>query len=390
MRAAKIKSLMQMAHAAKKDVNLGYLSQLSDIRYLRRHNFTCGVSDYYWYRLYDHKLCPRSQYRDYAGWRIKEELSRSLNSRQMVTPAWDKLTFTILAMAHGIPTAELKAVFKPSGKLPEFLPNPLTTEEKLRAFLARPDSYPLFAKPSYGQQGFGARLFVALAEDGSLEEASGARMDIDAFLETAVNCPRRDYYRKEAGYLFQHVLTSHPDIRHFTGSANPSGLRIVVLNDDSGPIVHRVVWKIIRPGNYTDNFSEGVTGNLICDIDPLSGEVSDAVDGFWPNASFYREHPVTSFPFHSFRIPMWETVIKRVREASRVFNLMKICHWDIVISENGPVFLELNDIGATEFLQLHGKGLLDSPMRDFVHRHAQLSKGGVLSDSIVALGSRQA
>ncbi len=51
---------------------------------------------------------------------------------------------------------------------------------------------------------------------------------------------------------------------------------------------------------------------------------------------------------------------------------MRIQHWDFALTEQGPLILELNDLGATEMLQLHGRGLLTEATRAALKRHANI------------------
>jgi hypothetical protein len=52
---------------------------------------------------------------------------------------------------------------------------------------------------------------------------------------------------------------------------------------------------------------------------------------------------------------------------------MRIHHWDFALTEQGPVMLELNDIGMTLGPQIHGRGLLTEETRAFLRRHASPS-----------------
>lgn len=369
-----IDDFLRNAAHVKRTAGRGYGEQIREVMHLRRVNSTCGISDYYSFGLFDRRLFTLDEFRDIAGWRVEQDVSASLNSRGAVAPAWDKLMFATIADSHGLRTPVIKAVFKPNGVAPDFVPVTLRDRDGIRAFLADDDNFPLFMKPAWGQQGFGGFLLTGSERDGSVVLGSGERMPFERLMALSVDFPKRDYYRREAGYLFQDVLSQHPEISDFTGSEAVSGLRFVVLNEDSGPKIHRVIWKTVCAGNHSDNFSRGKYGNLVCDVDTRSGAVSDGIDGFRPLAGIHPNHPVSSRAFADFRVPMWETVCRSVLDASMAFSTMRILHWDVVVDETEPVFLELNDIGATQFLQLHGRGLLDEGFRAFMRQHGGLAK----------------
>lgn len=156
-----------------------------------------------------------------------------------------------------------------------------------------------------------------------------------------------------------------------TGWSALCGVRIVYLNSpEEGAIPVRAVWKIAIAPNHVDNFSLGKYGNLMANIDLDSGEISRTVNGFWPKARLLREHPVTGKVIEGFRLPGWEKVLDACQQGGRVFPLMRIQHWDFALTEQGPLILELNDLGGTEILQLHGRGLLAEATRAALKRHA--------------------
>lgn len=71
-----------------------------------------------------------------------------------------------------------------------------------------------------------------------------------------------------------------------------------------------------------------------------------------------------------FRLPDWSRVLDTCYRGGAVFPLMEIHHWDFALTEQGPMILELNDIGGTEIAQVHGDGLLTAETRAFLKRYA--------------------
>ena len=77
-------------------------------------------------------------------------------------------------------------------------------------------------------------------------------------------------------------------------------------------------------------------------------------------------------PFKGFRLPDWPMVLKICQRTGEVFPLMKVHHWDIAPTDQGPRILELNDIGGTQIPQMHGHGLLTKETRAFLKRHGNV------------------
>lgn len=379
----KVKSLFEMASLVK-GTGRSYLSQISDLLRLKAVNKTSGISDYYWYKMYDPEIRAREDFTNYVGWRAHIALNESLNPRISVTGADDKLLFAVIANAHDFPTPKIKAVFKGQGGIPKFVPVGMESINEVKAFLLNQDNYPVFMKPAFAQSGVGGFYLDHFNKDTEeIITKSGYSYSFDQLMKKSILYPEKAYYRREAGYLFQEAITQHSAISEFQGSDAPSGIRVVVLNDDRNPVVFRAIWKIIANGNTKDNFGfRGKYGNLMAGVDTATGKVSDAIDDFWPYAKEHKTHPQTGNAFSDFRIPMWNQLLENIKKASTAFSMMRILHWDIVITNNGPVFIELNDLGGTEILQMFGQGLMNQTMRQYMKKWASLNQKNALTSLV--------
>lgn len=345
--------------------------QLAEIHAVRGAGGRCGVSDYYWYRLYDEGYqCGRGS-EDFVGWRLQAALSCALNPRHAVLPAWDKIVFTQLAHGAGLPVAPVLACFHPAKRIPDILGRHLPDVSAAAAFLRDSSNYPLFGKPAYSQQGHGSAYLVRYDPSSDrIERLDGSATSVDEFVIRLHRSIDRRYHRPECGYLFQRGFAPAEAISQFTQWHAICGVRIVCLNDDEGVEPVRAVWKIAVPPNHVDNFSLGKYGNLLADIDLGTGQVRRMLGGFWPATRLYETHPGSGRAVQEMRLPGWPQLLDACRQAGAVFPLMRIHHWDFALTDQGPMIPELNDMGATEMLQLHGHGLLNQRMRRFLKQHA--------------------
>ncbi|KKO46892.1 hypothetical protein WG68_02840 [Arsukibacterium ikkense] len=376
--SSKVYAALKHAYYVKRQYRRGLLAQLMDIAALYRANPTCNISDYYKYQVY---AAPRGAalYTELLGTGALEAFSRSLNPRNAVTPAWDKMLFTMLCDAYSLPAPEILAVYKPAGPLPGFIETKLSNLVQLKAFLLQQQG-PVFVKPVKGHQGKGAFYISAVdVERQLLIDKSGNAISFDQFFAKTIGLSDSHRYRPDAGVLLQRPVVQHPAITEFTQTDTPSGLRILVLNTGSGPYIHRAIWKIIAPGNISDNFSKGAHGNMVVQVNPDSGKLSAAVNGYWPTTRLHHQHPVSGRNFGDFSIPLWDQIKAEILRASTVINDMGAMHWDIIVAETGPVLLELNDVGSTEFLQLHGQGLLDPQLKTALRQVAVVRKGSAFA-----------
>ena len=71
-------------------------------------------------------------------------------------------------------------------------------------------------------------------------------------------------------------------------------------------------------------------------------------------------HPDTGLPIAGFVIPQWSELCDLTREAAAVFPGIRAQSWDAALTDNGPVFLEVNFGGDLNLAQLaYGEGVLD-------------------------------
>lgn len=375
--ASRVADLRESARLAEQQSGKPLVRQLREIAALRRMGGQCGATDYYWYKLYDEAYLHGRGLPDFMGWRLQARFSLALNPRSAVLPAWDKVAFMLIASSAGLPVAPIFACYHRSQRISQILGTHLTSVDAVAEFLRDASVFPLFGKPAYSQQGYGAAYLAGYdAASDSLELGDGSKMPVAQFTRRLTDTCDVRYHRPEAGYLFQRVLRVAPQIAALTRWPAICGVRIVCLNDADGAKPIRAVWKVAVPPNRVDNFSLGTKGNLIGNVELETGEVTRVLSAFWPRTEIHGEHPTSGLSFGGFRLPDWRAALDACIRAGPVFPLMGVHHWDIALTERGPAILELNDIGATEMIQVHGRGLLTPQTREFLKRRAERSAHG--------------
>ena len=370
-RKAQVKEYREWASLVQQQTGKSVLTQVQEIRALKAMGGKCGVSDYYGYKLYDESHQKGRGAPDFLGWCLQEQFSLALNPRYAVLPAWDKLVFTQIAAASGLPVAPIRACFHPADQISPVLGEHLKTKEAVAKFLRNPSIYPMFGKPAFSQQGIGGMYLVSYepATD-SMSQLKGGSISVTDFVKRIDQTVDPRYHKPECGFLFQETFTLAPEMTALTQWSALCGVRMMCLNGPEGVVPLRTFWKIATPPNQVDNFSMGKYGNLLADVDPVTGEVSDMLGGFWPNTSILQKMPLSGKSIEGYRLPHWDKVLAACQLGGAVFPLMKIQHWDFVFTDKGPMILELNDIASTQAAQIHGHGLLTEISREFLKRHA--------------------
>jgi hypothetical protein len=348
------------------------LRQVVEIIRLKQRNPTLGATEYYRFRLYDPEYTASSRPEDYLGWRAEQQLALALNPRTAVTPAWDKLTFTLIARAFDLPVPGLIALYRSRTHAAAHVAEAIADgPDALATWLRTNTRWPVFAKPSYSQQSLGCFHLTGYQSDGDvLVTRRGEKLPVERFVSDVVEAPNGPFYQREMGYLFQEVLRPHEQIARLTGSQSISCARVVLIQDSAGVEVVATIWKIAAGENDSDQMSARYVGNLLGGVDPASGRVGPIID----YQGLIVELPGAARLTDGFVLPDWEQALALCRRAAAVFPLMRIQHWDVALTDRGPCLLEVNDIGAIAGLQCFGRGLLTDRMRALLRSHADAAK----------------
>jgi hypothetical protein len=225
---------------------------------------------------------------------------------------------------------------------------------EIAGFLRDPANYPLFAKPIDGKYSISV-----VSADGFDVAANGVVLqggDLVTVEELATTLASR-----EAGYLLQRRMKAHPRLATLFGPPLWS-VRVLVLLTATGPIIHRAVAKIATGRNPADNFWR--RGNMIGAIDLTTGQITRVVRGTGANMTVNPLHPDTGRAIIGTVIPEWDRLAALAKEASRLLPAIRTQSWDIAVTDEGPIPLEVNFGGDLNLAQLaSGAGVLDEAYR---------------------------
>jgi len=225
--------------------------------------------------------------------------------------------------------------------------------DAIATFLRDPANFPLFAKPTAGK--YSLNVISADAYDPASDELvlfGGARRRVPTTAQTMA---------EGAGYIIQPRLRPDAEIE---GKFGPRlwSVRLLVFMRSDGPYIHRVVVKIATGSNPADNYWR--SGNMLGAIDLSSGRIVGVVRGTGAEMTRDEPHLDTGLRVIGFDLPHWTTLCGLTREAATVFPGIRTQSWDIAVTNQGPVLLEVNFGGDLNLAQLaEGKGVLDDDYR---------------------------
>lgn len=349
----KFLSLLDLAFDARASTGKSLLAQFIEICRLRFSRTKLSAYEYYNYRLFQHSDF-RTQ-KSYVGWRMGDRLQRAMTSDKWYVAAADKLIFGTLCAGFGLQHAESCALYaspnsRQAGNIPTF-----STIDEIRVFLSSPQTQlPLWVKPVRSWQGIGG-VGIATFDQSSdtVTLINGTKAQLSEILVPSIS---KDW---PSGHLFQKLLKPHSEISRRCGNRLCT-MRIWAVLERDGPRLVHAILRIPVGMNMIDNLSND-TGNSYGSIDIETGMVLNQTvlkAGYHGDAIY--THPDTGEEIVNFPVPEWEKAKDLCIRAALCFGGFRFQGWDIAVTDQGPVLVELNCPGDVTLLQIAmNRGLWD-------------------------------
>jgi hypothetical protein len=303
--------------------------------------------EYFYYRLWDPAI-PLAEKRRFIGKRAQNAMHLACNSRYWYCAAADKILFHTIMSGAAMPIPDLIAISAAGRTIPG-VPN-LTNADALASLLRRPEFYPLFMKEVGGK--YSLSVISADAYDPMTDEVlllGGARRSAESIAGELLS-PR--------GYLVQRRLRQTPALATLFGPRLWS-VRVFVILGAAGSRIHRATAKIATGSNPADNYWRA--GNMLGAIDLDSGRIARVVRGSGAELEVDDLHPDTGRSIVGTQISDWNRLVEIVLAAAPIFAGIHSQSWDVALTEQGPVLLEVNFGGDLNLTQLAtGNGALDA------------------------------
>ncbi len=203
----------------------------------------------------------------------------------------------------------------------------------------------LIVKPDDGMQG---RSVISIAWTGSREvvDVAGTVHDIDQLWEELRRPPARMW-------RLERRVMAHPALARMSAGGTPT-LRMLALFVHGTPFMHAVTLRLPCRGSAVDNFS---AGNYAAPVDPATGRIGPAVRRDFDGV--FEKHPDTGATVAGLTLPGWPAARDAIVEAMPRLTPLSALGWDVALTDNGPVVLEINDYwGAYAVQRPHDRGIL--------------------------------
>jgi hypothetical protein len=312
---------------------------LAEALWLRLSPSHLGFSEYLNFKLYRDDLDSKSK-KQYVGGLSASALKDIVSDERARYILRDKLTTYTLLQGYGFPTPTTKLVYR---SLRPSAVACLRDAGELANYLRDPANLPVYLKPSWGSKGIDNRLLLSCDGD-RLRLGTGDIVDLGEFVRSLDD-------GRTLGWLLQEPLRAHPRLQWLTGTDRISSVRLCTVHDGHAVHVFKAILKVNRGDSDNDDFWDGALGNAVAAVDVGSGRLIRAVSGAPDQETLNPQHPRTGHPIVGFEIPCWDELVRLAVDAHRALPTMVCPHWDIAVTDRGPVILEINSFGSVSFLQ---------------------------------------
>ena len=253
-----------------------------------------------------------------------------LNDCRYTVFADDKFLFHKLMADSNIPTAKLINVISHNmGKNESIGLNDANAKDVLDSIIARA----IVIKPVIdSSQGAGVNVI-------NINTDALKKFEISGITYTSAELLEKIFFESACSYLIEEKIQQHS----FNQSLYPESVNTVrvdsLLSKAGEAIINSAYLRIGRNGRKVDNWS-GKSGGIGVNVNIETGELSSLGIDYCKN--LYSEHPNTGVAFSGLTVPYWDEIINIVKKAALQFPNLKSLGWDIALTENGPLILEVN------------------------------------------------
>lgn len=188
-------------------------------------------------------------------------------------------------------------------------------------------------KATENSHGEGVRLIQDIqyaGNDATFLDHNGQRASLSAML-------------KWQPLIFESVIRQTQQFAAFNPSSVNTVRFMTALYPDNEVKIIATFIKIGRAGSIVDNAGDG--GNVDVAVDIASGKLQYAIqyDG-WRKVTDINVHPDTGATLNGVTIEHWDAIKAEVCRFQQALPYCRVAGWDIAITDEGPLVIEVNDL----------------------------------------------
>lgn len=146
----------------------------------------------------------------------------------------------------------------------------------------------------------------------------------------------------EESLVFESIVKQTKQLADFNASSVNTIRFMTTLYPDGTARIIATFLKIGRKGSCVDNAGNG--GNIDAAIDNKTGRIYYAIQfNGWRDSKDIEYHPDNGKKLNGIYIDNWDSIRADVIRCQQAFPYCKAAGWDIAITDEGPVVIEVND-----------------------------------------------
>lgn len=264
-----------------------------------------------------------------------------LNPSNYYALAKDKYISHLLLEKEGVPTPELYAYYHPEKGDSSF--------DSLRKELETKNVKSCVVKPAvdgaHGAGVFVCKEMLYIHDDIIMVKSDGKQLSLHDFCEQ----------NKSTSWLFESIVVQSDQIRKFNRSSVNTVRFMTALYPDGSVKIFATFMKIGRAGSDVDNAGGG--GNVDCAINIETGECYNALQfNSYTDVKKVDRHPDSGEMINGVHIENWNEIKKCLCDYQTRIPQLKTIGWDVALTDNGPVIIEINNYWDTTGQLFLGKG----------------------------------
>ena len=264
-----------------------------------------------------------------------------LNPARYAVLAKDKYISHLFLERAGIPTPELYAYYHPEMGNSDY--------ESLRRDLESKKVTSCVIKPAV-DGAHGAGVFVCkkiefTPTDCILTKSNEEQLSLQEF------CRQNSH----TSWLFESIVKQSEQIERINPSSVNTVRFMTALFPDKSVKVFATFMKIGRAGSDVDNAGGG--GNVDCAVNIDTGECYNALQfNSFNDIKDVDNHPDSGERINGIKINNWDDIKRHLCSYQARIPQLKIIGWDVALTNNGPVIIEINNYWDTTGQLFLGKG----------------------------------
>ena len=267
-----------------------------------------------------------------------------LNPNRYAALARDKYLTHLLLETNDIPAPELYTYYNPEKRDADFITVLHDLQSKrVSSCVVKPA-----VDGAHGKGVFVCKGIKYESDDCILIKSNDERISLRSFCEQ----------NKSSSWLFESRVVQCTQV----GDINPSSantLRLMTaLYPDGSVKVFAAFMKFGRAGSDIDNAGSG--GNIDCAFDVNSGTCYNTVQfNSFSDMIKCDRHPDSGIQINGMRIENWDEIKRKICDYQSRIPELKAIGWDVALTDDGPVIIEINNWWDPTGQLFIGKGWRD-------------------------------